>query len=182
MDTQWPRYEVFEQERPNAPHRNAGSVHAPDGEMALENARDVFVRRPQCLSMWVAPVHAIFSKTIEELAADDRWRAAPLPAEAAPEIYLVFQKQTQRATETFVTHVGEVPARTPQEALSRALETFSQTDVFVWWVCPARAITRSTDTDAPSFFAPAHDKTFRQPNFYKVLTQMRDVQAETNNL
>ena len=44
-DTQWPLYEVFEQERPGQPHRNAGAVHAPDPELALQNARDVFVRR-----------------------------------------------------------------------------------------------------------------------------------------
>jgi hypothetical protein len=44
------RFEVFQQERPGRPHRNIGSVHAPDVEMALLNARDVFARRPEILS------------------------------------------------------------------------------------------------------------------------------------
>lgn len=173
-DTQWPRYEVFEQERPDGPHRNAGSVHAADAEMALENARDVFVRRPECLSIWVAPARAIFAKTAQELAENNSWQTEASPATAEPETYLVFQKRTQRATETYVTHVGEVAARTPQAALVLALEKFDQADVFVWWVCPARAITRNDPADAQSLFTPAHDKPFRQPNFYKVLTQMRE--------
>ena len=67
MDSQWPRYEVFQQDREGRPHRNVGSVHAPDPEMAMQNARDVFVRRPACLSLWVVPAGAIFSKTAQEL-------------------------------------------------------------------------------------------------------------------
>jgi ring-1,2-phenylacetyl-CoA epoxidase subunit PaaB len=173
-DTQWLRYEVFEKERPDLPHRNAGSVHAPDDEMALENARDVFVRRPNCLSLWVAPSNQIFAKTAEELAADSAWRDTPLKQN---ETYLVFNKQGQRNAETFVSHVGEVDARSPQEALSKALEKFSRENVFVWWVCPSRAVTRSEDGDATSMFAPARDKEYRQPNFYRVVTLMHELKA-----
>ncbi len=143
MDMQWPRWEVFEKERPDWPHRNAGSVHAPDAEMALENARDVFVRRPQCLSLWVVPADEIFSKTVEELEADHSWQSAPVVSDAPVESYFIFQKQTQRATETFVVHVGEVEAHSPEEALSLALKSFGGRDVFVWWVCPARAVAKS---------------------------------------
>lgn len=174
-DTQWLRYEVFEKERPDLPHRNAGSVHAPDDEMALENARDVFVRRPNCLSLWVAPSNQIFTKTAEELAADSSWRAAP---SRRSEVYLIFNKQGQRNAETFVSHVGEVEARSPQEALSKALEKFSRENVFVWWVCPAQAVTRSEDEDTESMFAPATNKPYRQPNFYHVVTQMQQIKRE----
>ena len=174
-DTQWLRYEVFEKERLDLPHRNAGSVHAPDDEMALENARDVFVRRPNCLSLWVVAAKQIFSKTVEELAADSSWRNAPLSE--ASEAYLVFQKQGQRQAETFVNHVGEVEARSPQEALSKALEKFNNEHVFVWWVCPSRAVTRSEDADSDSMFQPARDKEYRQPNFYRVVTLMHELKA-----
>lgn len=174
-DTQWLRYEVFEKERPDLPHRNAGSVHAPDDEMALENARDVFVRRPNCLSLWVAPSNQIFTKTAEELAADSAWCDAPL---GQNESYLIFNKHGQRNAETFVNHVGEVEARSPQEALSIALKKFSGENVFVWWVCPAKVITRSEDTDAESMFTPAHSKAYRQPNFYKVVTEMQKIKRE----
>ena len=177
MDTQWPRYEVFEKERADWPHRNAGSVHAPDGEMALLNARDVFVRRPNCLSLWVVPSDQVFSRTIQELAEDDSWRSAPADAGAAMEKYLVFQKRGQRAGETFVIYTGEVEARSPAGAMSRALETFSHDEVFVWWVCPDRAVTKSEAGDAPSMFDPAHSKAYRQPNFYRVVTQMQQLKT-----
>ena len=176
MDTQWPRWEVFEQEKPGAPYRSTGSVHAPDAEMALENARDVFARRPRCAGLWVTQAAALFSRTAEELAGD---RPAPEAAGGDPQPYLVFQKQTQRATETFVTHVGEVTATSPQAALARALETFSSADVFVWWVCPAAAVTRSAEADVEPMFVPAESKPYRHPQFYKVMTQLRDIKSRT---
>lgn len=172
MDTQWPRYEVFEKERADGPYRNAGSVHAPDPELALENARDVFVRRPPCMSLWVVPSSEIFSKTVQEL---ETWRPSLAGLNAPVEPYLVFQKQTQRATETFVVHVGEVDARSPEEALSRALEKFGGRDVFVWWVCPARAATRSQEADVEPMFAPADSKPFRQPQSYRVVSQLQQI-------
>ena len=63
---EWPLWEVFVQEKPGAPHEHAGSVHAPDGEMALQNARDVYARRGRLLSMWVVPAVAIVASTPED--------------------------------------------------------------------------------------------------------------------
>ena len=178
MDTQWPRWEVFEKERPDSPYRNAGSVHAPDSEIALENARDVFVRRPRCAGLWVVPSASLFTKTAAELA-DLSWRSTP-PDAAELEPYFVFQKQTQRATETFVAHVGEVEARSPQEALALALEQFDNKDVFVWWVCPARVVLSSADSDVEPMFAPAESKPYRHPQFYKVVSQLREIRSAKN--
>jgi ring-1,2-phenylacetyl-CoA epoxidase subunit PaaB len=53
--SQWPLWEVFTQKDGGAPHEHAGSVHAPDAEMALQNARDVYGRRGNVVSMWVVP-------------------------------------------------------------------------------------------------------------------------------
>ncbi|MCB0718753.1 MAG: 1,2-phenylacetyl-CoA epoxidase subunit B [Bacteroidetes bacterium] len=56
-----PLWEVFLQNKQGAPHEHAGSVHASDAEMALQNARDVFTRRGHPVSIWVVPaiqVHA----------------------------------------------------------------------------------------------------------------------------
>ena len=175
-DTQWPRYEVFEQARPGEPHRNAGAVHAVDAEMALQNARDVFVRRPETHSLWVASADQIFSRTIEQLKSTDLRGLQDLGG-LAPETYLIFQKQTQRQGETFVTHVGEVEAASPAHALAQALTQFDSQTVFVWWVIPACAITRSDPADAEPLFAPARDKPFRLPKHYQVQAQMREVKA-----
>jgi ring-1,2-phenylacetyl-CoA epoxidase subunit PaaB len=173
MDTQWPSYEVFEQERPGQPHRNTGAVHAPDSEMALQNARDVFVRRPDCSSLWVVPANQIYSRTAEALLADPAWQSETLVLAWSTAPYEVFQKQSQRQAETYVTHVGQVAARSPAEALRQARSEFDTGSVYVWWVVPARAILRSAPDDAASFFGPARDKPYRQPNYYHVLTQMR---------
>lgn len=176
MDSQWHNYQVFEQERADLPHRSAGSVHAPDAEMAMEYARDVFVRRPNCLSLWVVPERAIFSKTAQELASDT-WREADSQNDAADETYLVFQKQGQTARETFVAHVGQVSASSPQRALALARETFSAKNVFVWWVVPARVINKSDSSDAPSMFEPAHTKKYRNHLSYPVEPIMRELKS-----
>lgn len=54
-DTDWPMWEVFVREKTGEPHVHAGNVHAPDAEMALQNARDVYARRGSVVSLWVVP-------------------------------------------------------------------------------------------------------------------------------
>lgn len=58
-DPAWPVWEVFVQEGDGAPHQHAGSVHATDAEMALQNARDVYARRGPVKSIWVVPTASI---------------------------------------------------------------------------------------------------------------------------
>ena len=177
MDTQWPRYEVFEQERPGQPHRNTGAVHAPDAEIALQNARDVFVRRPECASLWVVPEDQIYAWTAERLQAERDWQTEAPRQSVRPAQYEVFCKKGQRQAETFVTHVGQVTARAPAEALREAMAQFGRDGVYVWWLVPAAAIVRSEPADAASFFGPARDKPYRMPNSYRVIAQMRDDEA-----
>ncbi|HEX3160055.1 MAG TPA: 1,2-phenylacetyl-CoA epoxidase subunit PaaB [Gemmatimonadaceae bacterium] len=65
--SQWPLWEVFVQEgKDGTPHVHAGSVHAVDAEMALQNARDVYGRRGKVASMWVVPSHLITASTPED--------------------------------------------------------------------------------------------------------------------
>ena len=54
-----PLWEVFTQPRQGAPHEHAGSVHAADAEQAMQNARDVYARRGEAISLWVVPSSAI---------------------------------------------------------------------------------------------------------------------------
>jgi ring-1,2-phenylacetyl-CoA epoxidase subunit PaaA len=42
-------------------HVHAGSLHAPDAAMALRNARDLYTRRNEGVSIWVVPAEAIAS-------------------------------------------------------------------------------------------------------------------------
>ena len=50
-----PLWEVFIRSRRGLNHVHVGSLHAADAEMALRNARDVYTRRQEGVSLWVVP-------------------------------------------------------------------------------------------------------------------------------
>jgi len=62
-DAQGPLWEVFTQPGDGKPHEHAGSVHAPDAEMALQHARDVYTRRGEAVSLWVVPADQIVASS-----------------------------------------------------------------------------------------------------------------------
>ncbi|HEX9618285.1 MAG TPA: hypothetical protein VGA03_12805 [Anaerolineales bacterium] len=179
-DTQLPRFQVFLQEQEGQPHQDVGSVHASDAEMALQNARDVFVRRPECTSLWVVPAEAIYSRTAEELAKEggEKKEAGGEGAEnpglsGETEIYCVFSKAKSAGTQTLV---GEVQATSPAEALGEGIARFAGGKApFAWWVFPARLITRSQPQDIESMFLPALDKPFRLSTDFHTQTAMREI-------
>jgi len=62
----WPLWEVFVRARRGLAHTHVGSLHAPDAEMAVRNARDVFTRRSEGVSIWVVPAAAITASSPDE--------------------------------------------------------------------------------------------------------------------
>ena len=50
---EWPLWEVFIRSKQGMDHKHAGSLHAADAQMAIENARDVYTRRMEGISIWV---------------------------------------------------------------------------------------------------------------------------------
>jgi ring-1,2-phenylacetyl-CoA epoxidase subunit PaaB len=50
---EWPLWEVFIRGQHGLNHRHVGSLHAPDAQMAIKNARDVYTRRNEGVSIWV---------------------------------------------------------------------------------------------------------------------------------
>src|SRR5690242_7687204 len=54
MSAEWPLWEVFIRSQHGLAHKHVGSLHAPDAEMAIRNARDVYTRRNEGISIWVA--------------------------------------------------------------------------------------------------------------------------------
>jgi len=50
---EWPLWEVFIRSKAGLAHKHAGSLHAPDAERAISNARDVYTRRNEGVSLWV---------------------------------------------------------------------------------------------------------------------------------
>lgn len=57
----WPLWEVFIRSKVGLNHKHVGSIHAADGEMAVENARDVYTRRSEGISIWVVESSQIFA-------------------------------------------------------------------------------------------------------------------------
>ncbi|HET6754916.1 MAG TPA: 1,2-phenylacetyl-CoA epoxidase subunit PaaB [Jiangellaceae bacterium] len=66
MSRDWPLWEVFIRSRRGLSHIHAGSLHAPDATMALRNARDVYTRRQEGVSIWVVPAASITASSPEE--------------------------------------------------------------------------------------------------------------------
>ncbi|MDI3340473.1 MAG: phenylacetic acid degradation protein PaaB [Sphaerobacter sp.] len=52
-------YEVFRQEAEGESMRHVGNVDAPDDELALQYAREVYSRRGEATRLWVVPRAAI---------------------------------------------------------------------------------------------------------------------------
>lgn len=76
---EWPLYEVFIRSKAGLSHRHAGSVHAADDKMALENARDTYTRRSEGVSLWVV--------RSADIVASDPADSAALFAPAEDKIY-----------------------------------------------------------------------------------------------
>ena len=166
MTDQGPRYEVFKQEREGAPFRNVGSVHAPDAELALLAARDVFARRPACHSLWVVPASAIAARSVQEPLPD----APPGPVQP----YAVCAKQSQRQAMTYVDYLGRIETSSAAEALRLAPAAFDAPEATVWWAFPETAVTMSDPADAPGL-AAATGKRFRLPNQYHTVFTMQQI-------
>lgn len=62
----WPLWEVFIRSKQGLDHKHVGSLHAADAQMAIENARDVYTRRMEGVSIWV-----VESKYIHASNPDD---------------------------------------------------------------------------------------------------------------
>jgi ring-1,2-phenylacetyl-CoA epoxidase subunit PaaB len=62
----WPLWEVFVRPKRGLSHLHAGSLHAPDAQMALRNARDLYTRRQEGVSIWVVPASDITASSPEE--------------------------------------------------------------------------------------------------------------------
>jgi ring-1,2-phenylacetyl-CoA epoxidase subunit PaaB len=62
----WPLWEVFVRARRGLSHGHVGSLHAPDAQMALRNARDLYTRRQEGVSIWVVASDDITASSPEE--------------------------------------------------------------------------------------------------------------------
>jgi len=71
---EWPIWEVFVRSKNGLEHRHCGSLHAADATMAIENARDVYTRRQEGVSIWVVESKQIVASNPE--AKDELYEPA----------------------------------------------------------------------------------------------------------
>jgi len=64
--TAWPLWEIFIRSKQGLDHKHVGSLHAADAQMAVENARDVYTRRMEGVSIWVVESKYITASNPEE--------------------------------------------------------------------------------------------------------------------
>lgn len=62
----WPLWEVFIRSKQGLDHKHVGSLHAADAQMAIENARDVYTRRMEGVSIWVVESKYIHASNPDE--------------------------------------------------------------------------------------------------------------------
>jgi len=79
MSSEWPLWEVFIRGQHGLNHRHVGSLHAVDASQALRNARDVYTRRHEGVSIWVARSSDIVASSPSE--------NGPQFEPAAPRVY-----------------------------------------------------------------------------------------------
>ena len=65
-ENDWPLWEVFIRSKQGLDHKHAGSLHAADASMAMENARDVYTRRQEGVSLWVVESKYIHASNPDE--------------------------------------------------------------------------------------------------------------------
>ena len=65
----WPLWEVFIRSKQGLNHKHVGSLRAADEVMAIENARDVYTRRSEGISIWVVQSKDIFASDPSEADA-----------------------------------------------------------------------------------------------------------------
>jgi ring-1,2-phenylacetyl-CoA epoxidase subunit PaaB len=65
----WPLWEVFIRSKQGIDHKHVGSLHAADAQMAIENARDVYTRRMEGVSIWVVESKYIHASSPDEAAS-----------------------------------------------------------------------------------------------------------------
>src|SRR4051794_22635932 len=81
----WPLWEIFIRSKQGLDHKHVGSLHATDAQMAIENARDVYTRRQEGISIWAVESKYIHASNPDE--ADSLYDPANDKAYRHPTFY-----------------------------------------------------------------------------------------------
>lgn len=157
----WPRWEAFVRQNGGLTHVYSESVHAPDAETALLNARDAYLRRVEGVSLWVIPADRVTAWASDAEGADTKHIAAGPAA-----LWEVFVRHRRGLAHV---HAGSLVATGPYEAIAKARSVYvARPDGVSIWVAPASTVTAADPTEAESLFEPFANKDYRYPTFYEI--------------
>ena len=86
-NTKWPLWEVFIRSKQGLSHKHVGSLRAADADMAIANARDVYTRRSEGISIWVVESAQVFAS--EPAQAEELYEPADSKVYRHPTFYNV---------------------------------------------------------------------------------------------
>lgn len=157
----WPRWEAFVRQNGGLSHIHSESVHAPDAETALLNARDAYLRRVEGVSLWVTPAASV---VVWESDSDD---AEPAGAGEGPTgLWEIFVRHRRGLTHI---HAGSLHAAGPADAIARARKVYiTREDGVSVWAVPSDDISATDPSEAEALFAPFADKDYRYPTYYEI--------------
>ena len=160
-DGGWPMWDAFVRQNGGLSHVHSESVHAPDAETALLNARDAYLRRVEGVSLWVVPADKV-SKWESDSSDPARTDIAPRPAA----LWEVFVRHRRGLAHV---HAGSMEATGPYDAIEKARRVYVTRDKGVSvWVVPAASVYAADPEDAAALFEPFADKDYRYPTFYEI--------------
>lgn len=151
----WPRFEVFVLGRNALQYKHSSSLHAADARHALLLARDIYFRRQEGISLWVAP-RARLSENGEPPSATE--------AEASQQ-YEVFLQLKPGLDHL---HVASLLAASASQALERAERAFGEFPPGAVWALPSAALSCSEPDEREMLFEPMASKTYRLPTFFQL--------------
>lgn len=167
-ENKWPLFEVFI--RSKLAHVHAGSLHAADLEMAMTNARDVYTRRKEGISIWVIPSDEIFAWNFdgETINAEQVYEHPQIEEQTEgtddAKQWEVFFRTKQGLSHK---HVGSSTTDNATDAIKQAIENYGDSiKITNVWVVPSTKINASDPAESESFYDPAENKLFRHATFY----------------
>jgi ring-1,2-phenylacetyl-CoA epoxidase subunit PaaB len=173
IQKEWPLWEVFIRSRQGLNHKHVGSLHAVDFDMAIENARDVYTRRMEGVSIWVIESNKLNASepkdndVLFESSHDKIYKHptfSSLPEELNHTLWEVFIQSKQGLN---FKHVGSLHAEDVDMAIETAREGYTRSMEGVSiWVVQSNEIHANEPNEQDALFEPANDKTYRHPTFY----------------
>ena len=170
---EWPLWEVFIRSKQGLNHKHVGSLHAVNFDMAIENARDVYTRRMEGVSIWVIESNQLHTSEPNDqvaLSESDNHKIYKhptfynLPEELNHNMWEVFVQSKQGLN---YKHVGSLIALDVEMAIETAREGYTRKMEGVSiWVVQSNQIHANEPDEQDALFEPAHDKTYRHPTFY----------------